>query len=492
MIYRTVNLSPNYDKWDGYTRTRLLNEWRIHYYENNINMSPIDNMYQGGQGYFDSQIYYSSLDSNNLKDLSPTDENHPVNIAFQKRQKELEIEFNNSVQADKERLINLIEVEKDAHDYWQKNELLLKVLGEDENGNLYPKELVDEIRFEAKLSEENFRCSMEDLINYDVAYNHPLSYPNRDLNKFPVADKERQEWCNRESFEGIKREYKDVNGINQENRILDDKSLMDENSYRGVFPAYINDDRIPKGAKDFYNNYTPSFSHNEQRSVVNDLTSNQKQNRVEGQKVNKLEEKIRNYNYPTENENIISNIQQVNSIEIRDERISSAKEKIKDVIPKQKEFKPMQEMSSEKSFFSSWIEITREKVSDFKEKAISLWEDRVAPKLGIETEKSRKEAYQEVINKINLQEIRNFEKGIAQKQKPKGESQMEIHEKNSLNEQNLKESQAKKRRPSSGIKDNNSDDKLENEIKNKPTGESSKQESVELKTNENKFSRKIQ
>ena len=49
------------------------------------------------------------------------------------------------------------------------------------------------------------------------------------------------------------------------------------------------------------------------------------------------------------------------------------------------------------------------KVSEFKEKALTLWEERVAPKLGIETEKSRKEAYQESIDKINLKEIRDFE-----------------------------------------------------------------------------------
>lgn len=487
MIYRTVNLNPNHDKWDSYSRSMLLDAWKIHYYENNINMSPIEGMYQGGQGYFDSQIYFSSLDIHNLRNISPTDANHPVNIAFQKRQKELEIEFDNSVQADRERLSHLIELEKDSHDFWQKSELYLKVLGEDPDGNLYPKELVDEVRFEKNLSEENFRCSMEDLINYDIAYNHPLSYPNRDFSKFPVTDKERQEWCNRESLEGIKREYTDINGIDQENKILNEKSLLDEKSFRGVFPSYINDDRIPKNIKEFYNKYNPSSTHNEQLINKNHLSSNQKQNRIEGKEINELEEKINNYRF---NQKILEdnslNIDQTISIEKKEERIKSAEEKVKDILPKHKDFKVMPEMNKEKGFFASWVEKTKEKVIDFKEKAITLWEDRVAPKLGFETERSRKEAHQEIINKINLQEIREFEKNIAKKQRPRGESEAEKED------QEMKETLSKKRRPTSGVNDvikpENNDIR---EIKNKPTGDSSEQKYKDVKIDEDRFSHKI-
>lgn len=511
MIYRTVNLSPNYGKWDDYTRRQLLNSWRSHYYENNINMSPIEGHLQGGQGYFDSQMYFSSLDYNSLKNTSPSDENHPVNIAFQKRQEELELEFHNSSPADRERLSNLMEVEKDSHDFWQKNELFSKVLGDDEHGNPYPKELVDEIRSEKNLSQENFRCSMEDLINYDIAYHHPLGSPNRDFNSLPVADKEREIWCNRTSIQGVKREYIDENGVNQENKILKEKENINLSSYLGNIGSYDENSKIPKIAQEFYDKYQPSFKHNDDKNIDSGLYSNQKENRVEGLKVNEIEEKIRNHNINKKDiENTIVGIESSSTIKQRDERIQSAQEKVKDVIPEQKEFKVMPEISEEKGFFNSWIDKAKEKVSDFKEKAVNLWENRVAPKLGIETEKSRKEAYQESIDKINLKEIREFEKKIKAeenenkeiKRKPKGESNMEIIQSNKPdikdNSLEIKEDiQVKKRRPSSEINDdepslnNNTNNNLE-EIKNKPTGESSKQEHVDIKIDEDRYSRKVQ
>lgn len=503
MIFRTVNLSPNYGKWDDYSRRELLNAWRNHYYQNTINMSPIEGHLQGGQGYFDSQIYFSSLDYDSFKNLSPSDDNHPVNIAFRKRQEELEIEFNKSSQADRERLSNLIEVEKDSHDFWQKNELFSKVLENDEHGKPYPKELVDEIRSERNLSQENFRCSMEDLINYDSTYHHPLSEPNRNYNIEPITDKERETWCNRNSIQGIKREYIDENGINQENRILKEKENISHSAYWGHPKLSSEINRVPQSAQSFYNNYNPIYKHNNDKNIDGGLFSNRKETRTNGLKVSEIEEKIKNHNISKkEVENSINNIETSSSIEERNERIEHAQEKVKEVISEKKEFKVMPEMSKEKGYFTTWIDKVKEKVSDFKEKALNLWEDRVAPKLGIETEKSRKEAYQESIDKINLKEIRDFERKIKaeeneksqKKHKPKGESNIEIGQniKNGI-EQSQEDHQVKKRRPSSGISDksshiNNTNNDIE-EIKHKPTGESSKQEYNEIESN--RYTRKI-
>lgn len=508
MIYRTVNLSPTYGKWDDYSRRELLNSWRNHYYQNNINMSPIEGTPQGGLGYFDSQMYSSSLDYQSFKNLSPSDKNHPVNIAFQKRQEDLELEFNNSSQADRERLSNLIEVEKDAHDFWQKNELFSKVLENDEHGNLYPKELVDEIRSERNLSQENFRCSMEDLINYDSAYHHPLSEPNRDYKTNPVTDRERENWCNRISSEGIKREYIDENGINQENKILKEKENISHSAYWGDLKSNSEINRIPKSAKNFYDKYNPTYNHNNDKNIDTGLLSNRKEKRTDGLKVNEIEDKIKNHNTSRkEVENSSST-----SIERRDERIQNAQEKVKEVIPENKEFKVMQEISKEKGYFNAWIDKVKEKVSDFKSKALNLWEDRVAPKLGIETGKSRKEAYQESIDKINLKEIRDFERKIKAEQheksqsiskgknKPKGQSSIGIEPSNKRNIKNdfeLSEEshQVKKRRPSNGVNYETNHTNSENndieKIKHKPAGESSKKEFNEVKVDENKYSRKI-
>lgn len=524
MIYRTVNLNPNYGKWDDNTRKHLLSSWRSHYYENNINMSPIEGYPQGGQGYFDSQMYFSSLDYTSLKNISPSDDAHPVNIAFKKRQEDLEIEFNKSSPADRERLSNLMEVEKDSHEFWQKNELFSKVLGEDDHGNPYPKELVDEIRSEKDLAQENFRCSMEDLINYDAAYHHPLSNPNRDFKASPVTDKEREIWCNRKSIQGIKREYLDENGINLENKILKEKENISHSAYWGNINSGSDINRIPQSAQDFYDKYNPTFRHNNGKHIDSGLYSNQKENRIEGLKVNEIEEKIKKHNINNkEIENTITNIENSSTIEQRDERINAAQEKVKEVIPANKEFKAMPEINEEKGMFSSWIDKTKEKVSDFKEKALILWEERVAPKLGIETEKSRKEAYQESIDKINLKEIRDFEKKIKAeeensiknkeiKHKPRGESEidrsmnqsnkknnkLDISEnKDSLNQEKYQEDVSiKKRRPSAGMNDDESPHKNNinndtNDIKHKPTGESSKPEHIEIKIDEDKFSRKM-
>ena len=488
MIYRTVNLNPNYGKWDDNTRKHLLSSWRSHYYENNIN-------------------------------ISPSDDAHPVNIAFKKRQEDLEIEFNKSSPADRERLSNLMEVEKDSHEFWQKNELFSKVLGEDDHGNPYPKELVDEIRSEKDLAQENFRCSMEDLINYDAAYHHPLSNPNRDFKAFPVTDKEREIWCNRESIQGIKREYLDENGINLENKILKEKENISHSAYWGNINSGSDSNRIPQSTQDFYDKYNPTFRHNNGKHIDSGLYSNQKENRIEGLKVNEIEEKIKKHNINNkEIENTITNIEHSSTIEQRDERINAAQEKVKEVIPANKDFKAMPEINEEKGMFSSWIDKTKEKVSEFKEKALTLWEERVAPKLGIETEKSRKEAYQESIDKINLKEIRDFEKKIKDeeensiknkeiKHKPRGESEIDrsmnqsnniSENKNSLNQEKYqKDVLIKKRRPSTGMNDDESLHKNNinndtNDIKHKPTGESSKPEHVEIKIDEDKFSRKMQ
>mgnify|MGYP006923708066 CR=1 FL=1 len=241
-------------------------------------------------------------------------------------------------------------------------------------------------------------------------------------------------------------------------------------------------------------------------------------------KVNEIEEKIKKHNINNkEIENTITNIENSSTIEQRDERINAAQEKVKEVIPANKEFKAMPEINEEKGMFSSWLDKTKEKVSYFKEKALILWEERVAPKLGIETEKSRKEAYQESIDKINLKEIRDFEKKIKAeeensiknkeiKRKPRGESEidrsmnqsnkknnkLDISEnKDSLNQEKYQEDVSiKKRRPSAGMNDDESPHKNNinndtNDIKHKPTGESSKPEHVEIKIDEDKFSRKM-
>ena len=70
--------------------------------------------------------------------------------------------------------------------------------------------------------------------------------------------------------------------------------------------------------------------------------------------------------------------------------------------------------------------------------------------------------------------------------------------KNSLNQEKYQEDVLiKKRRPSTGMNDDESLHKNNinndtNDIKHKPTGESSKPEHVEIKIDEDKFSRKMQ
>lgn len=545
MIGRKVNLNPNTGNWDEYTRKELLDSWRRNYYENNVNMSPIEGYPQGGNGYFDSQLYASSLDINEIKNISPTDDSHPVNIAFEKRKEELDLEFNSSCPADKERLSNLIEVEKDSHDYWQKNEIFSKVLNDDNNGNPYPKELVDEIRSERKISEDNLRVSMEDLINYDAKYDHPLSYPNRNLNEYPITDSEREKWCNRESEQGIKREYQYEGRNDNENKILEQRKEDDYLSFVGKSQSF-NSSRVPEIAQKSHDNYTQSFEHKREidHSQIG-LSSNQKVNRVEGQSANLLENKINEHN-KKEIEGTVTGIENSSTLEKRDERIQAAQEKVKEVIPQNSNnsFKEMPEIGKEKSFFSAWVDKTKEKVSEFKEKAVGLWENRVAPKIGIETEKSRKEAHQQVIDKINRKEIHDFErnnkikedninirneskvndkispdKNISKdntlvnneeginKNKPVGQPELNQN----INKQNIEESYknkekpteniqeelVKKRRPSSGINDDveshqqkstiKNDD---SEIKNKPAGESSKQEFNQNKIDED-FTKKI-
>lgn len=316
----------------------------------------------------------------------------------------------------------------------------------------------------------------------------------------PVTDKEREIWCNRTSSQGIKREYFDENGINQENKILKEKENINHSAYWG-HPKPIGEiNRIPQSAQKFYDNYSPSYKHNNDKNIDSGLFSNRKETRTDGLKVSEIEEKIKNHNTSKkEIVSLISDVESIPSIEQRDERIQNAQEKVKEVIPENKEFKVMPEMSKEKGYFTAWIDRVKEKVLDFKEKALNLWEDRVAPKLGIETEKSRKEAYQESIDKINLKEIRDFERKIKaeeneksqKKHKPKGESNIEI---DSSNKQNIKENhQVKKRRPSSGVSDesshiNSTNNDIE-EVKHKPTGESSKQEYSEV--NDNRYTRKI-
>lgn len=536
MISRTVNLNPNYDQWDEQSRHQLLDAWRRQYYNNSdINMSPVEGVPQGGQGYFDSQLYQHGLDLDQQKAFGPTDPENPVNKAFQERQEQLNSEFDISCPADRERLSHLIEAEKDAHDYWQKNELYQKVLSEDDNGKMYPKELVDEVRLERKLSEENYRASMEDLINYDKHYNHPICHADRDFHAKPVSDGERERWCERESMQGYKREYTDENNINIEASHFERQR---EENYTS-FISSLNDSHsnMPKAAEEFYKSRQGVAENHNVDEVSSEIyKTDQKRNRVEGQTANEIDNKIKEYN-ATENKP---------SHEKRDERIESAEKKVDDVVAVEKPdatFKEMAPMEEEKGFFSTWMDKAKERVSDFKEKAVGLWEDRVAPKLGIETEKSRREAHQEAINEINRKEIRDFDR--QEKLKEKAEQQ-ELANVNNAPEQNQQaapgqeanqlkaedkltplvkdeeqfkripplksepeqveqaaqaqpemEAPAKRRRPTSGINDDESQPapKVESPSedtshKNRPSGESAQTETPAPKVDDD-FSKKI-
>lgn len=412
MIKRTVNLNPNYDQWDDQSRHQLLDSWRRQYYENSdINMSPIEGTPQGGQGYFDSQLYQHSLELNQQKAFGPTDPENPVNKAFQERQDQLNNEFEASAPPDRERLSHLIEAEKDAHDYWQKNELYQKVLSEDDNGNMYPKELVDEVRFERKLSEENHRASMEDLINYDKHYNHPICHADRDFHNEPVSELERREWCERKSFQGHERIYTDENNINLETAYFEKERADNYSNYIGA--PNESHSSMPKAAEEFYKSRQGIAENHTVDEISSEIyKTDQKRNRVEGQTASDIDNKINDYN-AAENKPVQ---------EKRDERIESAEKKVDDVIPTEKpdaSFKEMAQMEEEKGFFSTWMDKAKERVSDFKDKAVNLWEDRVAPKLGIETEKSRREAHQEAINEINRKEIRDFDRQEKLKEESK-------------------------------------------------------------------------
>lgn len=412
MISRTVNLNPNHDQWDDQSRHQLLEAWRRQYYNNSdINMSPIEGIPQGGKGYHDSQLYHHSLELDQQKAFGPTDPENPVNKAFQERQDQLNQEFETSDPPDRERLSHLIEAEKDAHDYWQKNELYQKVLSEDDHGKMYPKELVDEVRLERKLSEENHRASMEDLINYDKHYNHPICHADRDFHTEPVSDKEREEWCERKSMQNLERNYVNENGVNLETDYF--KQQRDENYTQFLTSVNYSHSNMPKAAEDFYKSRQGIAENHAADEISSEIyKTDQKRNRVEGQTANDLDNKINEYN-STENKP---------SHEKRDERIEAAEKKVDDVVAVEKpdsSFKEMAPMEEEKGFFSTWMDKAKERVSDFKEKAVNLWEDRVAPKLGIETEKSRREAHQEAINEINRKEIRDFERQEKLKEESK-------------------------------------------------------------------------
>jgi len=540
MINRTVNLNPNYDQWDDQSRHQLLDSWRRQYYNNNdINMSPIEGVPQGGKGYFDSQLYHHSLELDQQKAFGPTDPENPVNKAFQERQGELNNEFEASAPPDRERLSHLIEAEKDAHDYWQKNELYQKVLSEDSHGNMYPKELVDEVRLERKLSEENHRASMEDLINYDKHYNHPICHADRDFHAEPVSDLERKDWCERKSLQGLSRDYEYENNINLETAYFEKRKADNYNEYLGVINK--SHSNMPKAAEDFYKS-RQGIAENHTVDEISSETykTDQKRNRVEGQTASDIDNKINDYNA----------VENKPAQEKRDERIESAEKKVDDVVPAEKpdtSFKEMAPMEEEKGFFSTWMDKAKERVSDFKDKAVNLWEDRVAPKLGIETEKSRREAHQEAINEINRKEIRDFDRqeklkeeskqqdmgaqpiNAIEQNQPAAPSQEtnnhnandklaplvkedeplrripplknEQSEANPIHqppaEQSESEAPTKRRRPTSGINDDESvpAQKVENSSdetshKNKPSGESAQSETPAAKIDD-EFSNKI-
>lgn len=178
-----VDWYPDY--WNQQEKEELFTFWRSKYHYNKVKMA-LSSENSGGDGFFDAELVSFA----NISERSVVDELHPVNIFFENRKKELTAEINNCQEEDQFRIALLMQAEKTGYDYWQYKNIY--------NINTsYPNYVKQIIQNKIENLLALFKDALAQLIEYDRENYHPLTDPDRDLEKLPPSVFEYRRWLTR-------------------------------------------------------------------------------------------------------------------------------------------------------------------------------------------------------------------------------------------------------------------------------------------------------
>lgn len=174
-------------------KIQLYEFWATRYHNQSlapITMSPTQKP-EGGYGAWDATMFakyvnQKSKSNPEIKKLLdpykelPHNENHPVTKIFKEREASLTKQRESAVSADKERLDLQMKAEKSSYTAWVSHEMYKHSEG---LLAIHVKQALDK-------KHEAFSA----LINYDKQHNHPLTDPNRNLEKDGPTVDERRDW----------------------------------------------------------------------------------------------------------------------------------------------------------------------------------------------------------------------------------------------------------------------------------------------------------
>ena len=190
-IYPTTvpaNLTSRQHTFDE--RQSLLDFW-VQRYENAPDMRVKDSYTgqairtAGGQGLFIAKHHEHAN-----AQLNPHDPTHPVNKAFDKRQREMQNEGVGAARPDRERLALITKVEKSALEAWKYETLYKAAPAQQDKGWFYNR---------AAKFDQDMRQGMEELLTLDRKHQHPVADAQRDLKKEPVQINEQYQWLTRDN-----------------------------------------------------------------------------------------------------------------------------------------------------------------------------------------------------------------------------------------------------------------------------------------------------
>lgn len=222
-------MDPMLDEKLTRTERKLLSDfWAVRYHNQSlapVTMSVADDNGQirneGGYGSWDADSFSKyvtqvSKQSQKLQGIlldtreNPESPNHPVTKIFLERQEALKKERTNSISADRERLDLQLRSEKASWQSWAAQE----------KNNIFPGAFDRDVK---KYDREK-NAAFGELYQYDKSFNHPLTDPDRNLQKDPPTFGERRDWLlhrnaiNQEKYGNRERSF-DINNDREQNAL---------------------------------------------------------------------------------------------------------------------------------------------------------------------------------------------------------------------------------------------------------------------------------